>query len=122
MVEVAFSDTDSADVVKQYIDHYKPPFPVGIIDGEFFVKWAQLTKEMRPTVPIVFMIDRQGMIREQYMGADPMMEERYLNENLRAKIMQMLLPLPGAKKGAAPKNAPAAKKQAPAKNEPAAKK
>jgi peroxiredoxin len=92
VIEVVFSDTDTADQVNSYAKNYQPAFPIGIIDGEFFIKWSQVTPQMRPTVPMTFIIDRQGLIQAQYMGAHPMMDERYVGENLRAKLMQYLGP------------------------------
>jgi hypothetical protein len=109
VIEVVFSDRDQANVVKEFVAKYKPGFPVGIVDGEYFVKWSGVTPEMRPTVPMMFIIDRNGMVQAQYMGSDPMLEEKYQAENLRAKIMQYLpQPVPGAK--SAPAAKPPAKK------------
>lgn len=93
VIELAFNnDTDTPEIVKAFTQKYKPNFPVGVIDGTAFVKWAAVTPEMRPTVPMVFIIDRKGVIQAQYMGADPMMEEKYQDVNLRAKLMQYLQP------------------------------
>jgi hypothetical protein len=106
-----FNDRDDASAVMSFVKKYKPNFPVGIVQGEFFVRWAQLTPEMRPTVPIVFIIDRNGIIQAQYMGADPMMEEKHVDQNLRAKLMQYLI-----RPAAAPSKAkPAGKKASPKK-------
>ena len=88
--------------MKEFVAKYKPGFPVGIVDGEYFVKWAGVTAQMRPTVPMLYIIDRNGMIQAEYMGGAPMLQEKYQAENLRAKIMQYLpQPVPAAAKPAA---------------------
>lgn len=108
MIEIGFSDRETTDSIKNFVATYKPNFPVGIVDGEFFVKWSLLTPQMRPTVPMVYIIDRNGIIQAQYMGADPMMEEKEQNENLRLKLMQYL---PGVTPPGKFKRAPAATKR-----------
>jgi hypothetical protein len=107
-----FNDRESAETVAGFVKQYKPNFPVGIVDGEYFVRWAQLTRDMRPSVPMVFIIDRDGMLQAQYMGGDPMIyDDKYVGENLRAKLLQYLI-----RPASAPAKAkPAAKKAAPAK-------
>ncbi len=90
VIEVGFSDRDTPETIKNFVATYKPNFPVGLVDGEYFVKWSLLTPDMRPTVPMVFIIDRKGMVQAQYMGGDPMMQEEYQDQNLRAKLMQYL--------------------------------
>lgn len=103
IIQLVFNDRDNAASIANFKKQYKPGFPVGIVEGGFFVKWAQLTPEMRPTVPMVFIVDRDGMLQAQYMGGDPMMEDRYVDENLRAKLMQYLIkPAPSKAKPAAP--------------------
>lgn len=109
VIQVVFNDTDTPDVLREFVAKYQPPHPVGIVDGAYFVKWSGVTPEMRPTVPMVYIIDRQGVIQAEYMGASPMMEEKYQNENLRAKLMQYLSAAPGA---GTPKAAPAKAKPA----------
>ncbi len=97
VIELAFRPEDNDDAIRQFVAAHKTNFPVGQIDPEVMAAFGQLTAEMRPTVPIVFLIDREGMVRAQYLGGDPMMEEQYQDQNLRAKLMQYL---PGGGTGA----------------------
>lgn len=88
ILEVAFRD--DAEAVKQFVKTYNVPFPVAMVDGDYFVKWAQITPEMRPTVPITFFINRNGYIVGQYMGAEPFNDLDHVGENVRAKLKGML--------------------------------
>jgi hypothetical protein len=110
-----FSDREDAEAVAAFVKQYKPNFPVGIVNGEFFVRWAQLTRDMRPTVPMVFIIDRDGILQAQYMGGDPMIyDDKYVDINLRAKLLQYLI-RPSSTPAKAKPAKPAARKAAPAK-------
>ncbi len=88
ILELAFRDDEEA--VKQFVKTYNVPFPVGTVDGQTFVKWAQITADMRPTVPILFFINRNGFIVGEYMGAEPFNELDHIGENVRAKLKGMV--------------------------------
>ncbi|MBS1874221.1 MAG: TlpA family protein disulfide reductase [Acidobacteria bacterium] len=109
VIQLAFRDDDNKAAIEKFVQEYKPTYPVGMIDANLLAKWGQLTAEMRPTVPMLFFIDRHGYIVGQYMGAEPFMIEENQPNTIRAKLNDMVQKQPpaGAKK-AAP--APAAKK------------
>jgi hypothetical protein len=90
VVELAFRDEDNQAAVEQFVKIHKPNFPVGIVNADTLAKWGQLTAEMRPTVPMLFFIDRNGYIQGQYMGADPFMSESIQDSNIRGKLKGML--------------------------------
>lgn len=103
MLEGAFN-TD-ANGLNDFIKTYKPAFPVGLVDARFIVNYAEITPDIRPTVPIIFFIDRSGTIRSQYFGTDAFLNpDTVINEHVRAEIDHLLAEKPPtAKKGAAKK-------------------
>ena len=89
MLEGAFQATPQA--VEEFIKIYKPNFPVGLVDPYFVLNYAQITPGMRPTVPIMFFIDRKGIIRAQYFGTDAFFTpEETTGERIRAEIDKIL--------------------------------
>ncbi len=89
-IALAFRPDDNEEAIKKFVQTYKPAFPVGMIDANLLVKFGQLTPEIRPTVPMVFFIDRKGTLISQYFGGDPFMQEQYQDENVRAKLLNLL--------------------------------
>ena len=103
MLEGAFNtDTNG---LNEFIKTYKPSFPVELVDPRFILEYAQITEGMRPTVPVMFFIDRTGTIRSQYFGTDAFLNpDTVINEHVRAEIDHLLAEKPpAAKKGAAKK-------------------
>lgn len=76
--------------VKKYIDANKPNFPVGLMDGDVMLKFTQVTPEMRATVPMTIFVDRTGVVQSQYFGAEPFMDPKYLDLNVRAKLLNLV--------------------------------
>jgi len=73
--------------VPGFIAQYKPVFPVGTAGVLPALDYIQWPKDKRPLVPFIVFIDRTGIIRAQYTGAD----EDFFNEekeehNIRAEI------------------------------------
>ena len=67
MVEAAVNDNPD---VPGFIQRFSPPFPVGTAPGQAALDYMQWPKDDRPLVPLMVFIDRKGMIRAQYSGAD----------------------------------------------------
>jgi len=65
--------------------------------------FAQYTPEMRPSVPIIFFIDRNYNIRSQYMGSEPFFETGDQAAKIRAEIDKLVAEKPPA---GAPKASP----------------
>jgi hypothetical protein len=102
VLEAAFN-TD-ANGLNDFIKTYKPTFPVGLIDPRFVMNYAEITPDMRPTAPIMFFIDRLGMIRSQYFGNDPFLNpEPVIDKNVRAEIDHLLAERTPATHGGAAK-------------------
>jgi hypothetical protein len=87
-LEGAFNeDANIAD----FNTRFHPNFPVGKISREFVANYSQITPMMRVNVPILFFIDRRGMIRAQYFGNDPFFEpESALKDRVKAELDKML--------------------------------
>jgi peroxiredoxin len=88
----------NADVlIPDFVKTYKTNFPVGFnfdvdyILGPFF----QHPSGKGPTMPMLVFIDRKGMIRAEYEGADEFVSSPSQEQNIRAEILK-LLPRPAA--------------------------
>ncbi len=88
MIEAAFNDNPD---VPGFIRQFKPTFPVGTTDRETAMSYMQLSSVVRSYVPFLLFIDRNGVIRVQYTGNDPIIADEFaLDKNLRAEIMKLL--------------------------------
>ena len=91
VLEAAFNeDANLAD----FGARFKPTFPVGMLSREFIANFSQITPMMRVNVPILFFIDRKGMIQAQYFGNDafflPLDDEAALKQHISAEIDKLL--------------------------------
>jgi hypothetical protein len=102
VLEAAFNT--NANELNEFIRTYKPAFPVGLIDPQFVVNYSQITPDMRPTTPVIFFIDRAGMIRSQYFGTDPFLNpETAIDQHVRAELDYLLNERTPAARGGATK-------------------
>jgi hypothetical protein len=69
VLEAGFN-ADAPQKIDDFIKTFKPTFPVGVIPSNFVASYSQITPDMRPTVPILFFIDKNYVIRAQYFGGD----------------------------------------------------
>jgi thiol-disulfide isomerase/thioredoxin len=90
VLALAFRPDDNKEALASFAAKYKPSFPVGMIDERLLVQFGQLTAEMRPSVPMLFFIDRKGVVRSQYFDGEPFMQEEYQDQNIRAKVLNLL--------------------------------
>ncbi|HLJ44792.1 MAG TPA: hypothetical protein VKU01_02215 [Bryobacteraceae bacterium] len=56
--------------VPGFVQMFKPSFPVGTIAYNEARDFMQISPMARTLVPMIVIIDRQGMIRAQYTGSD----------------------------------------------------
>ncbi len=91
-------------LVGDFIKTYHPVFPVGWVTRETTLEYLQHSEMVQLYVPSLVFIDRQGIIRHQFLGDDPFFQNQ--DQNLRQTIEEML------KMSAAKPAAPAAKKTA----------
>ena len=106
-LEAAFNQ-DAPQKLAEFIQLYKPTFPVGTLDSITVQSYAQISPTTRATVPIIFFIDRNMVIRAEYFGGDKIFNEGDQTKNIRAEIDKLLAEAPA--KPAAPAKTPAKKK------------
>ena len=88
MLEAAFNDDAN---MADYQARFKPNHPVGKVDRNFVANYAQITPMMRVAVPVLFFIDRGGVIRAQYFGNDAFFEPESELRNRVRGMVEMLL-------------------------------
>ena len=84
--------------VPDFIQQFKPAFPVGTANAQAALQYMQWPQDKRPLVPFLAFIDRKGMIRAQFSGYDGEFFGAQEEKNLRDQI-EKLLAEPAAAKG-----------------------
>src|SRR5260370_26902809 len=75
--------------VPDFIKTYNPPFPVGTAGGLNALEYLQWPPNQRPLVPFMVFIDRKGMIRAQFTGADTKFFEDGQEKNIREQVEKL---------------------------------
>jgi peroxiredoxin len=75
MIGAAIND-NAAYSIGPFVQRYRPSFPMGSLGREDAIKMADIPPNTRPFVPVVLFIDRQGTVRLQYYGNDPVLKEQ----------------------------------------------
>lgn len=89
---------ENADLAS-FQQQFKPPFPVGTISAATALEYIQWPRDKRPLVPFMVFIDRKGVIRAQYTGADSdFFDESKMDQHIRAEIEKLLNEPAGAAK------------------------
>jgi peroxiredoxin len=92
-------DENPEQAVKGFVNRYQIRFPVGFVNQEQFFKFTALDPNTRPFVPILSVVQRDGTIRLQFTGRDPLLAQGSETQNLRALLNSLLTPgKPAAKK------------------------
>jgi peroxiredoxin len=107
-LQVVASATEdmAASALPAFIRQFAPPFPVGYNTNIQSAAFLQHPPMLMFYMPAVVFIDKDGMIRQQYEGRDPFLEESSAEKNIRAEVEIMLVP-PARKKPAGKKSAKA---------------
>ena len=92
-------------VTKPFIERFGVTFPMGALDPNSINEFGQFSPMIRTTVPMMFFIDKKGVIQAQYLGADPLFQGDEPT-NLRRAI-DTLFPAAGAPAKPVKKAAPA---------------
>jgi len=87
VLEAALNDNPD---VPSFVSNFKVPWPVGTGGVMTAIDFIQLPKDKRPLVPFVVFIDRHGMIRAQYTGADEGFFDAQQEQHLRAEAEKLL--------------------------------
>jgi hypothetical protein len=88
--EVAEGAVNEDANVPDFIKTYNPPFPVGKAGGLNALEYLQWPPNVRPLVPFMVFIDRKGMIRAQYTGADTKFFDDGQEKNIREQVEKLL--------------------------------
>lgn len=88
--EVAAGAVNEDGNVPDFIKTYNPPFPVGKAGGLNALEYLQWPPNIRPLVPFMVFIDRKGMIRAQFTGADTAFFENEQEKNIREQAEKLL--------------------------------
>ncbi|HLK47953.1 MAG TPA: TlpA disulfide reductase family protein [Bryobacteraceae bacterium] len=92
----------AAGAVPGFIKKFSPPFPAGSNARPPVLDFLQHPMADRLLMPQLVFIDRHGMIRAQYAGDAPFLDEAQADKNLRSEIEELLKEgAPAAGKGAA---------------------
>jgi peroxiredoxin len=89
-LQVLASAIDAPTAVPAFIHQFNPPFPVGYNTNEEAMGFMQHVPMMVPYMPMIAVIDKDGVIRAQYEGNDPFMSEGVQERNLRTQIEALL--------------------------------
>lgn len=76
--------------IPNFVSQFKVPWPVGTAGVLAALDYIQWPKDKRPLVPFVVFIDRQGVIRAQYTGADEAFFDANQEQHLRDEIQKLL--------------------------------
>ncbi len=84
------SNADS--LIPAFVQTYKTNFPVGYnYDQDFILgPYLQHPADKSPSMPILVFIDRKGMIRAEYEGAEDFISSPNQEQNIRAEILKLL--------------------------------
>lgn len=80
----------AAAAVPGFVKKFNPPFPVGSNARPPVLDFLQHPVAERLLMPQLVFIDRKGLIRAEYTGDAPFLDEAQADKNLRAKIEELL--------------------------------
>jgi len=91
VLEAAVNGDAAADL-PNFIKRFRPNFPVGYItDVDGVLNFLQHPAAAIPHMPMVAFIDRHGVVRQQYQGADAALSDEATQEqSLRAEIVKLI--------------------------------
>jgi thiol-disulfide isomerase/thioredoxin len=87
VLEAAFNDL-SETLVPGFVQKFQPTFPVGWTTHREVLAYLNHTVMTPIYVPTIVFIDRSGMIRRQYIGGDPFLDNQ--EKNLRDTLEELL--------------------------------
>jgi peroxiredoxin len=87
VVEAALNDNPN---IGSFVSQFKVPFPVGAAGVMPALDYIQWPKDKRPLVPFLVFIDRNGVIRAQYTGADEAFFDNQQEQHMREQAEKLL--------------------------------
>jgi peroxiredoxin len=90
-VLAAAVETDAAKLAPGFVQKFNPTFPVGFNTDVYAVlDYLQHPRAVVPKMPMLVFIDRDGMIRAQLEGDNPLLEEQVMEVSLHKQIDDLL--------------------------------
>jgi len=89
VVEAAI-DQGAEMLVPGFIQRFTPNFPAGFVAYDTSAQFIQHNPMMIMHVPALVFIDRQGTIRAEFEGDDPIFSEETQEKNLREQVEKLL--------------------------------
>ena len=80
-----------------FLKRFNPPFPVGTAPGQGALDYLEWPRGQRPLVPLMVLIDRQGMIRAQFSGLDEKFFDDNQDQHIRDEALKLLNETPPRK-------------------------
>jgi hypothetical protein len=90
----AAGDEGARSQLQEFVDRYRPEFPVGYLNEQEIIKLCDVPSGKRPYVPISLFIDRTSQVRYQFYGDEAFYRQE--EQGMRG-IIQGLLKQAGAK-------------------------
>lgn len=87
VVEGAVNDNPD---IPGFVQRFHPTFPVGTANGTTALEYLQWPPNERPLVPLMVFIDRKGIIRAQYSGADEKFFDDNQDQHIREQAEKLL--------------------------------
>ena len=97
VVEAAINDNPD---IPSFVSQFKVPFPVGtagVVPAWDYIQWP---RQKIAQVPFLVFIDRNGVIRAQYTGADEKFFDSQQEQHMRDEVEKLLTEDPGKAKPA----------------------
>src|SRR5437016_7762194 len=91
-LQVLATAIDDPAKVPGFVKQFAPPFPVGYNTQAEAFAFAQHPPMLIPYMPFLIFIDKDGVIRAQYQGRDPMLKLETQEKTVREKILEILNP------------------------------
>ena len=91
-LQVVATAIDDPAKVPGFVKQFSPPFPVGYNTQAEAFAFAQHPPMLIPYMPFLIFIDKDGVIRAQYQGRDPMLKLETQEKTVRDKILEILNP------------------------------
>ena len=88
--EVLEGTVDEDAKIPEFVRQFKPPFPVGKANPLGAMEYLQMSPTVRAFVPFIVFIDRKGIIRAQFTGADKELADDQQEKSLRAEVVKLL--------------------------------
>jgi hypothetical protein len=77
--------------LETFVRMYQPEFPIGAMDGNQVTIFGNYGPQQRAFVPQLFLIDKAGIVRAQFTGADKLFEGDQ-KANLQAELIKQFWP------------------------------